>query len=490
MRSYLQLHRQCFRRSCDSSQSRKIQGIRREIRIGSCVGDGSRQICVRHGQVFRDVRSRKMERPRWERAMFGLLDRATQLTNLKSETTRPEPLTCKAALETTALAARLLFAHGQTTERTVTAAERLGRALGVTVKVLPYWGELTVELDGAPISQIVPAKPLGVDMGRVLAVTTVIDQVCHGTLSAEAAQSALDSAGRLPPASTPRFTLFAAIGAASLGVIFGTLDATSLLLIAASAAIGALVRRWLSGVSNNPLIQPLCAAFIAGVVAAAASRFQLLHAATLVAFCPCMVLVPGPHILNGAIDLARTRIALGIARLTYAGVIVLLICAGGLFGFTAVGANLAIGESSPPVPLVIDVIAAGCAVASFGTFFSMPWRLLAFPIAAGMLAHAARWALISVVGTNAATAPLVACMLVSVIVTPVVDRLHLPFAAVAFSAVVSMMPGFFLFNAATGLVELVSIGPTAPAALLTSIATSVGLILPRMLFERVLPAPA
>jgi len=34
-----------------------------------------------------------------------------------------------------------------------------------------------------------------------------------------------------------------------------------------------------------------------------------------------------------------------------------------------------------------------------------------------------------------------------------VDRLHLPFAAVAFSAVVSMMPGFFLFNAATGLVE-------------------------------------
>ena len=434
--------------------------------------------------------------------MHGLLDRATQLTNLKGETPCPEPPTCEAALKTTALAATLLFAHGQTTERTVTAAERLGRALGVTVKVLPYWGELTVELDGAPISQIVPAKPLGVDMGRVLAVTTVIDQVCHGTLSAEAAQSALESAGRLPPASTPRFTLFAAIGAASLGVIFGTLDATSLLLIAASAATGALVRRWLSGFSNSPLIQPLCAAFIAGVVAAAASRFHLTHAATLVGFCPCMVLVPGPHILNGAIDLARTRIALGIARLAYSGVIVLLICAGGLFGFTAVGANLAIAGPSPPVPLVIDVIAAGCAVASFGTFFSMPWRLLAFPIAAGMLAHAARWALISVAGTNAATSTLVACTLVSVLVAPVADRLHLPFAALAFSAVVSLMPGFFLFNAATGLVELVSIGPSAPAALLTGIATdcatafliitamTFGLILPRMLFERVWRAPA
>src|SRR5216684_346218 len=430
MRSYLQLHRQCFRRSCDSSQSRKIQGIRREIRFGSCVGDGSRQIRFRHGQVFWNLGSRKVERPRGRCAMLWLLDRATQLTNLKRETPCPEPLTCEAALKTTALAATLLFAHGQTTERTVTAAERLGRALGVTVKVLPYWGELIVELDGAPISQIVPAKPLGVDMGRVLAVTTVIDQVCHGTLSAKAAQSALESAGRLPPASTLRFTLFAAIGAASLGVIFGT------------------------------------------------------------------------HILNGAIDLARTRIALGIARLTYAGVIVLLICAGGLFGFTAVGANLAIAGSSPPVPLVIDVIAAGCAVASFGTFFSMPWRLLPFPIAVGMLAHAARWALISIAGGSAATGALVACMLVSVLATPVVDRLHLPFAAVAFSAVVSLMPGFFLFNAATGLVELVSIGPSAPAALLTGIAANgatafliimamtFGLILPRMLFERVLPAPA
>jgi uncharacterized membrane protein YjjP (DUF1212 family) len=413
-----------------------------------------------------------------------------------------EPLTCEAALKTTALAATLLFAHGETTEQIVTAAERLGRALGVTVQVLPYWGEIIVALDGALVSQIVPAKPLGVDMGKVLAVTTVIDRVCDGTLPAEAARSALETAGRLLAVSTLRFTLFAAIGAASIGVIFGTLDATSLLLIAASAGIGALVRRGLSRVSTNPLIQPLCAAFIAGVVAAAAGRFQLSHATTLVGFCPCMVLVPGPHILNGAIDLARTRIALGIARLAYAGVIVLLICAGGLFGFTTIGANLAIAGPVPPVPLLIDVVAAGCAVASFGTFFSMPWRLLAFTIALGMLAHAARWAVIAITGGSAPTGALVACVLVSVLATPVVDRLHLPFGAVAFSAVVSLMPGFFLFNAAAGFVELVSIGPGAPAALLTSItangatafliimAMTFGLILPRMLFERVLPAPA
>jgi hypothetical protein len=118
-----------------------------------------------------------------------------------------------------------------------------------------------------------------------------------------------------------------------------------------------------------------------------------------------------------------------------------------------------------------------------------------------MLAHAARWALISVARTNAATGALVACMLVSVLVTPIVNRLHLLFAAIALSAVVSLMPGVFLFNDATGLVELVLVGPSAPAALLTSVAANgatafliimamtFGLIVPRMLFKRALPSP-
>jgi hypothetical protein len=102
---------------------------------------------------------------------------------------------------------------------------------------------------------------------------------------------------------------FAAVGAASLGVIFGALDITSLMLIAASAALGTLVRRWVSGFSGTPFIQPLCAALIADIVAAVSSLYQPI-ATALVAFCPCMALVPGPHLLNGAIDLVRTWIAL------------------------------------------------------------------------------------------------------------------------------------------------------------------------------------
>ena len=125
----------------------------------------------------------------------------------------------------------------------VVAAERLGRALGLPVTLHPHWGELVVQIDGTTFSEFVPVMPLGVDMGKVLAVMTVVDQVCDGTLPCEAARPALAAVASLPPASTPRFALFAAIGGASLGVIFGALEVASLLIIAFSAGIGALLRR-------------------------------------------------------------------------------------------------------------------------------------------------------------------------------------------------------------------------------------------------------
>jgi uncharacterized membrane protein YjjP (DUF1212 family) len=401
-----------------------------------------------------------------------------------------------------AAVAALLLKNGQTTERAVVAAERLGHALALPLKLHPHWGEFALQVEGSPFSEVIPAMPLGVDMGKVLAATKVVDDVCNGTTPRAAARSALGAVERLPPASTPRFVLFAAIGGASLGVIFGTLDPASLLLIAVSAGIGALLRRWLAALGSNPFIQPLCAAVVAGAVAAVSGRFHLSDAQVLVALCPCMVLVPGPHILNGAIDLARARIALGIARLTYAGLIVLMICVGLLAGLSLGGTTLPSATASMPVPLGADVIAAGFAVAAFGTFFSMPWRLLPIPIAAGVLAHAARWALISLAGAHVAVGALGACVLVGIIVTPFADRLHLPFAALGFSAVVSMMPGFYLFRAASSLVELVSAGAQAPADLLADgvangttafliiLAMTFGLILPRMLFERFLPPPA
>ena len=398
------------------------------------------------------------------------------------------------ALNLISTSAELLFRNGQSTERMIEASERLARAVAYRGSVFPRWGELAVQIedDAGSRHEIVAALPAGMDMSKVTATMAAIDEVCDGRMDAAAMRSTLESINQLPPVSIARFALLAAAGAAALGVIFGTTHVVSLVLIALTAGIGACLRRWLAGVSHNLFIQPLCAALFAGVIGAIAFRLQLSSSLRLVAVCPCMVLVPGPHFLNGMIDLARARIALGAARIGYASLITLMICTGLLLGLALVGESLPASGTSHSVPLGYDVIAAGIAVAAYGTFFAMPWQMLPIPVLIGMLAHASRWGAISVAGASAETGALVACLVVGVIITPIADHMRLPFAGVAFASVVSLIPGVFLFRMAGGMVDLVTLGARAPQELLVQIVTdgttalliilamAFGLIVPRM----------
>jgi uncharacterized membrane protein YjjP (DUF1212 family) len=402
------------------------------------------------------------------------------------------------------LCGKLLFENGESTEKIVSALDQLADPLGFRATVFPRWGDLTIRIDDDNGSrhEIVAAAPVGVDMRKVTTTIGVIDDVCDGRLDLDAARSALEAAARFPPISIARFALLAAAGAAALGVIFGAVHLLSLLLIAIGAGAGACLRRWLSRISRNPFVQPLGAALLAGAVGAIAVHLQLSSALRLVAVCPCMILVPGPHLLNGIIDLARARIALGASRIAYASVTILVICTGLLTGLSIGSVSLPVSVPSHPVPLGYDVIAAGIAVAAYGTFFAMPWRMLPIPVATGMLAHASRWGMISLVGASVQTGALVACLLVGIIITPIADRLRLPFAALAFASVVSLIPGVYLFRMAGGFVDLVTLGQKASAdlllntiadgttAMLIILAMVIGLILPKMCIEHFFPGLA
>jgi uncharacterized membrane protein YjjP (DUF1212 family) len=276
-----------------------------------------------------------------------------------------------AALDLISTSARLLFENGQTTERMVVASEQLAEALGFRASVFPRWGELVVRIGDEPGShyEIVVAEPAGMDMNKVATAMAAIDKICDGRTDAAVVRPALEAITKLPPVSIARFALFAAAGAAALGVIFGAAHLLSLVLIAFSAGAGACLRRWLAGMTRNLFVQPFCAALLAGVVGAIAVRLQLSSVLRLVAVCPCMVLVPGPHFLNGMFDLAGARIA-------YASLITVMICTGLLLGLALSGVSLPASGPSHSAPLGYDVIAAGIAVAAYGTFFAMPWRML------------------------------------------------------------------------------------------------------------------
>src|SRR5262249_11371630 len=157
-----------------------------------------------------------------------------------------------------------------------------------------------------------------------------------------------------------------------------------------------------------------------------AVRYQLSSSLRLVAVCPCMVLVPGPHVLNGALDLIKGRIHLGAARLIYAGLVIMAISTGLLLGLTLLGVSLPAGEAGRSVPLWQDVVAAGVAVFSYSVFFSTPLNMLTWPVAVGMVAHALRWGALTVVVTGAATGAFVACLMAGLILSLVARRWHMP----------------------------------------------------------------
>ena len=393
--------------------------------------------------------------------------------------------------------ARVLHDNGESTDDTLYTATRLSQALGVSVALIAEWSDLHLEAQAAEmtLTSVTATTPSNINMQRVVPALGVVDQVVAAGLAPAAAADAIQALNEAPPAATWLFALAAVAGGIALSVLFGVENPSTVVIIAISALLGALLRRMAAKYSRNALLQPFCAALVAGIIGGLAVRFNLSSSLRLVALCPCLILVPGPHLLNAAMDLIAGRMSLGLARLTYAAMVLAAISVGLLFGLAVLGESLPVDPPGRAVPVWADLIAAAIAVFAYSVYYSTPPGMWPWPVAIGTLAHGIRFVVITALGASAATGAFVACVFVGIALAPVARRLHMPFAAVAFAAVVSMLPGSYLFRMASGLLQLgdtsaitlTLLGGTiadAVTAITVIVAMCIGLIVPKLMLTR------
>jgi uncharacterized membrane protein YjjP (DUF1212 family) len=383
-------------------------------------------------------------------------------------------------------AAVLLHVNGQSTSMTLTAVDRLNRGLSTTSTLIPTWASLLLVGPDAA-TRVAAVSPTGISMRRVAVAMAVIDRAQDGPLDSETVRRGLVAAQRESVSNTLIFSGACATGAGALAVIFGAQHPLTVLVAAVSAALGGLVRRGVGRLGVSILTQAFAAAVVAGLIGVAAVHLRVDDALGIVVLCPAMVLVPGPHILNGALDLLALRMTLGIARLGYAALILAAIAAGLILGLAADGRSLAVVQTSTTVPLYVDVIAAGIAAGSYPVFFSMPYRMIGWPVAVGMLAHTAHWWALTVWQVDIATAALVSCLIAGILLVPISHYLRMPFAAIGFASVVALVPGVYVFRMLSGLVQfahlptsdlLTSLTSDGAAAMLVITGMATGLAVP------------
>lgn len=377
------------------------------------------------------------------------------------------------ALQTILRAAVLLHNSGQSTAMTLTAVRRLSHGLGQPAEIVPGFSTLTVydPHTGGADAVTGQTRPIAVNMRRVAAVMRAVDDAGRHPVDRREIEQVLDEAEHLPPSSTLAFVVACACGAAALSVVFGVTDVRAVGLVAAAAALGGLLRRLVAAVTSDVLLPVLGAAVIAGAAGALAGALGMQVPGGLVALCPAMVMVPGPHILIGAMDLLAVRMPLALARLGYALLVLAVIAVGLMIGLRTGGQALPLTSPPAQVPFVRDVLAAGVAAACYPVFFSMPYRLLGWPIAVGMAAHALHWTATTYGHASVPVSALAACLFAGAVLTPLAYLKRMPFAAVGFAAVVAMVPGMYVFRAVAGAVELAT--HAADAVLLAVVSDSI-----------------
>jgi uncharacterized membrane protein YjjP (DUF1212 family) len=372
--------------------------------------------------------------------------------------------------EMLARAGQLLLEYNESTGAIHRALAATARKLSdANCEVAVTYSGVVVSLgDEGPL--IKPVHELRYNAALQANVHSILDQVRRGNF--DAAQ-ALERLNRVE-AETPRHpnwlvAVLLGVAAAGLAGILGA-DMAAVIVSGVSTALGLLARRELGRRHFSLLVLPLSAALIGAVLGGFAIRFGWTGTPGLALVVPSLMIIPGPHLINGLLDLVDNYLPMAVARLGLATAIMAVSALGIVLGIelTLDYVPSSGGSAVDHLNLMTDMLLAGIVTCGFAVFYNANWTHTGLAMLGGMAGHGTRYIALEM-GCRLEAATFLGGFAVGIVAALIARSYKLPFAVVAFAGAVTMMPGLQIYRSLGGALQLARLRSEAELPLIANL---------------------
>ena len=245
------------------------------------------------------------------------------------------------------------------------------------------------------------------------------------------------------------------LAGASLAVLLGA-DRGTVIVTGVATSLGLVVRQELGRRHFSLLTLPFAGGFVGAVLGGIAIRLGWTRTPGLALIVPSLMLVPGPHLINGLLDLVDNYVPMSIARLALAASILVAIALGVVLGIELTLPDLPMVEQNPNVNcpnVVLDVLLAAVVTIGFALYYNTDWGHIGIATAGGMAGHGLRFLALES-GWGLVPATFLGGVAVGLVAAWASRSYKVPIAVMAFAGAVTMMPGVQIYRALSGSLRL------------------------------------
>ena len=338
---------------------------------------------------------------------------------MTSDPHTPEPpqnaAPSEAALRFLQFSARLLLEYNVRSKALERRIERIAQHVGVNVQTVVGYREVTLAVaDGRDLRARAPELRINVAVSA--GALHVIDELCLNRIGLDEATKSLEALERLAPRHG-RWLVAVLFGLAASAIAWLLrADLGAIAVSGVSSALGLIVRQELARQSVMLFAQPFAAGLIGAALGGLAVRQGWTETPGFCLIVPALMLVPGPHLINGVHDMLENHMQTGLCRLALAMSILIATALGvALGGWLTLGpATLSTAPSEAiRMTLPLDAALAGVAACGFGAFYNAPWRVLWVSIVCGVVGHGLRYVSLDHLSVEIST--LFACLAIGLI---------------------------------------------------------------------------